>query len=357
MSYPKKYFHSFDALRLFSFLLVFILHVPNSKYSIVSFFTNSGGIGVTFFFVLSGFLITYILLNEKTLNQQILIKKFLIRRVLRIWPLFYAMILFAFLTPYLLLLLNISYSDEGYKPNWLMSLLFLENYKMMITNSFPNVSPLRVMWSLCIEEHFYIIWGTAICFISLKWIPHLILFSIILANLFRIIYGFFGIPAVDVFSNLDYFAFGSIPAYVLILRPEIIDKIEAISLHVKYAIVLLTIALVYGIPNLEIYWLPYFTPLIFGVLFSSIIFFTLPERNSIYIKDEYMISKLGVYTYGLYLFHTIVINLLLHTKQLIPFEMNWFIFSALSLSCTILISFISYHIFEKQFLKLKKYFY
>jgi peptidoglycan/LPS O-acetylase OafA/YrhL len=337
--------------------VVFFHHVPISKDSLFSFFTRSGGIGVAFFFVISGFLITYILLNEKTSIGQISLRKFLMRRVLRIWPLFYAMILFAFLTPYLLNFLHISYSDEGYKPNWLMSMLFLENYQMMITHSFPNVSPLRVMWSLCIEEQFYIIWATAISFISLKRIPHLLVFSILTANIFRLVYGYMGISAVDVFSSIDYFAFGAIPAYLLILRPEILNKIEAISVYVKYSIFILAIVLVFGIPNMEIGYWSYFVPFIYGALFSCIILFTLPERNSIKIKDEYWFSKLGIYTYGLYLFHTIVINLLLHTKHLFPFEMNWVLFSALSLICTILISLISYHIFEKQFLKLKKYFY
>ena len=357
MSINRKHFHTFDALRFFSFLLVFFLHIPFSNSSLFSFFTKSGGIGVTFFFALSGFLITYILLYEKTCNGRISLKKFFIRRILRIWPLFYAMIFFAFITPHLLESFHLSYSNQGYKPNWLMSILFLENYKMMFTGSFPNVSPLRVMWSLCIEEHFYIVWGILISIIPLKKVPHLILGSILFANLSRIIYARFGIENVDLFSNIDYFAYGAIPAYILVLRSEILNKVEKLHPSVKYFTAFITVVLVFGIPNMKTERLSLITPLIFGVLFSMIIVFTLPQRNFLRIKDNLWISKMGKYTYGLYLFHTIIINLFLHLKESFSIDLNGAVFSILSLLCTILISIMSYHFFEKQFLKLKTYFY
>lgn len=356
IGFNRKHFHTFDALRFFSFLIVFIHHVPIPESSIFSFFSKSGGIGVTFFFVLSGFLITYILVHEKSVTGQILLKKFFVRRILRIWPLFYAMILFAFLTPYLLHILHISYSNEGYKPNWLMSMLFLENYKMMITDSFPNVSPLRIMWSLCIEEHFYIIWGILISIIPLRRIPHLIWGSILMANLSRIIYTHYGIATADLFTNIDYFAFGAIPAYILVLKTELLDKMEKLSSGIKYLIALTSLILIFGIPNLKLEWLNLLAPSLYGTFFSLTILFTLPQKNYLKIRDDLGISKLGVFTYGLYLFHTIVINFFLQIK-VSSFDYNWQLILFTSLITTILISIMSYHIFEKQFLKLKVYFY
>lgn len=356
MNISRRHFHTFDALRFFSFLLVFIHHIPIPDSSLFSFFAKSGGTGVTFFFVLSGFLITYILLHEKTGKGQISLKKFFIRRILRIWPLFYAMILFAFITPYILNIFHIPYSNEGYKPNWLMSMLFLENYKMIITGSFPNVSPLRVMWSLCVEEHFYIIWGILISIIPVKRIPHLIGSSILFANISRIFYFHFGLTTADIFTNIDYFAFGAIPAYILVLRTEIINKVERLHPISKYMVVFSTVILIFGIPNFKSEWLDFITPSLYGTFFSATILFTLPQRNYLKIKDDFWISKLGVFTYGLYLFHTIVISFFLHIK--IPcLDSSWQLISVASLIITILISILSYHIFEKQFLKLKSYFY
>ena len=78
------------------------------------------------------------------------------------------MIAFAYLSLYILNALELPYENEGYKPHLLTSILFAEYYKMMITNSFPDGAPLRVMWSLCVEEHFYMIWGVLLYFISYK---------------------------------------------------------------------------------------------------------------------------------------------------------------------------------------------
>ncbi len=313
--------------------------------------------GVSFFFVLSGFLITYILLTEKLATGRIALGKFFIRRILRIWPLFYAMILFAFLTPYILDFLAIPYSNQGYTPNWGMSLLFLENYNMMWTEALPNVSPLGVMWSLCIEEHFYIIWGLAFYALSIKKIPALITICITGGTIFRSLYESYGIPTLDILSNIDFFAFGAIPAYLLLFHKELLKKVGEIPVVLKWSFFFGAILLAFAIPGLECSWLPFVSPTIYGIAFSGIILLTLPEKNPLQIKDSWMISKLGIYTYGLYLSHTIVINLLLQISKRVSFEVNLFALALAALTGSIVISVISYHLFERRFLQLKKYFY
>lgn len=309
-----------------------------------------------FFFVLSGFLITYILLYEKNTTGKIILKKFFVRRILRIWPLFYAMLLFAFLTPYILDLIRLSYSNEGYQPNWIMSVLFLENYKMMFSGDFPNVSPLRVMWSLCIEEHFYIIWGILISTISLKRIPHLIIISILFANIMRLIYYKLELNTADLFTNIDYFAFGAIPAYILVFKSEILIKMEKLPQSFKYLTAGASVLFIFGIPNVNFEWIYFFSPALFGTFFSLTILFTLPQRNYLKISDSLWFSKLGIFTYGLYLFHTIIINLFLQLQN-VTSAYNWYLLAFTSLIITILISILSYHFFEKQFLKFKVKFY
>ena len=356
MNKHKIHFHTFDAFRFISFFIVFLNHIPIPDSSFLSYFSHSGGIGVAFFFVLSGFLITYILLNEKLNTDKISLPNFFLRRILRIWPLFYAMLLLAYLTPCILNFLHLSSSSEGYKPNWLMSLLFLENYKMIITNDFPNVSPLRVMWSLCIEEHFYIIWGILLTYLPCKRIPVLIGTSILIANITRWFFLQHGLPTLELFSNIDYFAFGAIPAFIFIYKKQLITKLESTAGFVKYIVAVLAVILVFVLPQIPGKWMPLLYPSILGILFSSLIMFTLPQNNGLKLKDELWISKLGLYTYGLYLFHTIVINLFSHIFTS-AFEFNWLLISILSLVVTIALSALSYHFFEKQFLKLKVHFY
>ena len=108
---PKVYFPNLDGLRFFCFLSVFFFHSFATDYESVkqsslyafqdSLFAN-GNLGVNFFFVLSGFLITYLLFAEKSRFQKVNIPNFYVRRILRIWPLFYCCVFFGFVIfPYL----------------------------------------------------------------------------------------------------------------------------------------------------------------------------------------------------------------------------------------------------------------
>lgn len=351
----KEYFQSFDALRFISFFLVFLLHIPIDENSFMSFFSKSGGIGVSFFFVLSGFLITYILIIEKKTFKKISLKNFFIRRILRIWPLFYLMVLFAFITPYLLNFLNLEYSNHGYTPNWTFSLLFLENYKMMIEGTFPNTSPLIVMWSLCIEEHFYIIWGLALYYLPLKKLPFLIILSILIANVTRVIFFIYNISFSEIFSNLDYFAYGALCAYVLVLNENLSTRMNSLSKKTIYIIILVTVICVFYFPHINLNWLCLLAPTLFGILFMLIIFFAV--NNKITFHTYKIIGKLGIYTYGLYLYHTIFVNLMMKIFKNSHSAYKNIMIASSSLAITILVSYLSYMLFEKQFLKLKKYFY
>ena len=102
----KIHFENLDGLRFLCFLSVFFFHSFHTDFDSIkstSIFQlikrdifGNGNLGVNFFFVLSGFLITYLLIEEKKLNGQINIKKFWIRRMLRIWPLFYLCVIIGF---------------------------------------------------------------------------------------------------------------------------------------------------------------------------------------------------------------------------------------------------------------------
>src|SRR5690348_9426031 len=94
----KIFFPNLDGLRFFSFLVVFLYHghlsifsyLKDSQpktYAAIEFLFQHGNLGVNFFFVLSGFLITYLLIKEKEFTGTIHVQNFYIRRILRIWPL------------------------------------------------------------------------------------------------------------------------------------------------------------------------------------------------------------------------------------------------------------------------------
>lgn len=344
-----RHFHTFDALRFLAFFIVFLQHLPFKENTILSFFSKSGGIGVQIFFILSGFLITYILIQTKKKDAKINIKNFLIRRSLRIWPLYFAMVFFAFLTPYILQFLSLEFSNEGYEPNWIFPLLFLENYEMMWKNDFPNASPLRVMWSLCIEEHFYIFWAIVFYFISLKKLPLFLGLSLIFSLICRMFYHQIELSSLDLNTNLIYFSSGGILAYFTSFHFQRFNIFENIPVFVKAFLAILLVFSFFFVPNINIDRV-LLEPIIICIATILLLAFTLTEKNPLKIPNQNIFSKLGKYTYAMYLFHTIWINLFVKFSQ-----DYWMIFS-LSLIATILSSILSYYAFENQFLKLKKHF-
>lgn len=357
----RQHFHSFDALRFFAFLKVFLLHLPVVAFPWFNYLRVGGGIGVQFFFVLSGFLITYIVLVEKQQTGQFDLKNFFARRVLRIWPLYYLMVLVAYSTPFLLAKLQLPSSAEGYEPDLWMSLLFLENYKMMMTHSHANVSPLSVMWSLCIEEHFYILWGVLLYACRPRLLPVIIAIAIAAAPVCRSVYVSHGIPTSDLFTNLDLFAFGAIPAFLWAIHRHTTESVvSAIPIAIKRSVVVLTIVSVFFASQLkedgDFIWVTSGL----GLLFSAVLILLLPAKSELKISDGNWLSRAGIYTYGMYLYHTLIINLLRQVFVRIGWGLDdagtAVFFCIISFLLTLVCSVLSYLWFEQPFLRLKKYF-
>lgn len=273
------------------------------------------------------------------------------------------MILVAFLTPFITEnLLHVATSAEGYAPEWWKSLLFLENYKMMATGEHPNVSPLGVMWSLCIEEHFYIIWGLLLYFIPVRRLQVVIICSVLLGYISRSFYAGHSIPALDIFTNIDLFAFGAVPAYLLMTRRFATENaISRVPLWVKllFAVILLIVVQIcsqYTDDDTAFVTLT----TVLGVMFAVLISFTIPQHTRFHIRDKNILSRLGLYTYGLYLYHTIVISLLSALYPALGMSTDTpggaVLFIIIALLATIGVSIASYYMFERSFLKLKKWF-
>ena len=138
--------------------------------------------GVSFFFVLSGFLITYLLIKEKQLTGKVHISSFYIRRTLRIWPLYYFCVLFGFIA------FPVLKSAFGQVPNetadpFLCS-IFLNNFNA-IYNGPPDSSILSVLWSVAIEEQFYLLWPILFYLASPKQYKFIFLGVIIISIIYR----------------------------------------------------------------------------------------------------------------------------------------------------------------------------
>lgn len=349
----KKRFQ-FDTIRFIAFLKVFLSHLPLA--TLPTFYVLQSTGAERFFFILSGFLITFIILNEKVKYQSFNFIKFITKRILRIVPLYYLIIAFAFLTPAILSLLQLPSSNKGYNPELLWSVTFMENYKMMLERDSANVSPLSVVWSLCTEIHFYILWALAFLFLKPKNSLYLIGLALIIATPFRIFYHTHTLVAADLASNLDYFAFGAIPAYLYVMRN---DDFEKWTSNIPYVLKIFTYTIavffVFVVPKITFPYIDIIEPLCFGIIFMFVISFLIsvktaePNRKNIF-------TYLGTFTYGMYIYHTIVINLMIKIFNILGLAedniFNTFLLSISSLLITIAISIASYHLFEKHFLNL-----
>lgn len=361
---PKvKYFHSLDALRFCSCMFVFLQHLPAKElFPKFDVFEKAGVYGVLFFFTLSGFLITYIALTTKKESGNFSLRNFYLKRIFRIWPLFYFVVVFGFISDYVLRQFGLTDLHSGYFPNWIVTSLFMENYMTMYLSDFPSITPFPVFWSLCVEEHFYLIFGFLLWRFQAKSILKFIFIGVLIGLITRYIYNLQGIWFLDFFSNLDTFMFGALLAYLLIFKKSIIEafnhKLSNTTKAVLFAFVLMHIYIL----NKSDYDYQYlFEIFMIAILFTAILllFISTPEssKSKLFISRKNILSKLSKYTYSLYLTHFFSINLYLkifkHLDLNWPEEITFLAFLALSLGTSILVSYVLYQLIEKPFLKLK----
>jgi len=371
----KIHFHSFDAFRFFAFFKVFIFHSTaivitvegTALQWVKDHIAYGGGIGVSFFFVLSGFLITYILAFEKINYGTINLKKFFARRAFRIWPLFYLMVIIAFVIPAdFATKIGFYMNWGGYEPDWRYSFTFLENYKTIIMDVGPRTTPLPVFWSLCIEEHFYIVWMFVFFFLKRKWIPVYLCVTIVLAIVARIyhheIYGTENVYANDLLTNADYFSISGLLGYYTALNyKKLSDFVLRIPFWIRGLYILLVIFILfnqYEFFGQDTWFMHIFRCTWFALMFTSVLLVFLPTDSKLKISDTNIFTRLGKISYGLYVYHIIWIHVTL--KYFKTHEMvldNWktyLLFISITLGGTIISAILSYRYFEKPFLNLRE---
>jgi peptidoglycan/LPS O-acetylase OafA/YrhL len=162
----KIYLPGLNGLRFIAAFLVVLAHVELLKEQLgvpnwhaLFFRLNLGGIGVYFFFVLSGYLITYLLMAEKEKKGSVNIKAFYVRRILRIWPLYYLIAAIGFFLLPHLQFMHIpwlqQFFETNFNANFWLYLLMLPNAALAFMPAVPHIGQL---WSIGVEEQFYLIW-------------------------------------------------------------------------------------------------------------------------------------------------------------------------------------------------------
>ena len=145
-----------DGLRAIAVLFVLWQHVPQNvpaypEWLRYAELIGPGGLGVHIFFVLSGFLITRILLVER--ERGLPLRRFMLRRLLRIFPIYYLLLLILWVT---------GSQGEGL----FYCALYVSNFWFIFGTNTASAGDMQHTWSLCIEEHFYLLWPLVVAFMS-----------------------------------------------------------------------------------------------------------------------------------------------------------------------------------------------
>ena len=353
-------------MRFIAAFLVIIHHIEKIKsiyklenyWGSIKFIGIIGKLGVVLFFVLSEFLITYLLLAEEKTFKKISIKKFYMRRVLRIWPLYFLIIFLAFwvLTKFDIFLFP-GYSNEQLYTNLVLKLvfflLFFPNLVLIVFGIVPYASQ---TWSIGTEEQFYLVWPLILSYFKKNRVLLMVMIIILyfISKIFLISSYSSFLPyrsTISAFMNtfrIDCMAIGAFFSVLLFEKKRVLTYFLRNDLF-YFCILLAIICMLFGVS------IPYFQYEFYAVLFGIIIL-NFSANTKIKISFEYrFLNYLGSISYGLYMFHPIGIVLAITIGNYFELLTNWF-FYPLSFLITILISAVSYKYFESFFLKFKNRF-
>jgi peptidoglycan/LPS O-acetylase OafA/YrhL len=367
-----KYLSGLNALRFFAAYFVVLHHaeqirLKNGLFNLKGFSVfNNGGIAVTFFFVLSGFLISYLLLREQKETHNISIKKFYVRRILRIWPLYFLLVIIGTLIiPYFLNIIDNPYE----MPYTFKGVIF---YYVLFSSFMVNVlfghHLLEPLWSIGVEELFYIMWAPLFKFFK-KHLLAIILFVIALKIiiLFMIVEFEMSSSLIKIarMLQLESMAIGGLAAYIIYHRKKGIESSFIFSRPIQVLLlsyILLKFVGVQFITEKSIFFdYIYNTQIISQILltcsFAWLIINISINKKSLIKFDNNVLNFLGKISYGIYMYHMLIIFGIIfilkdQLASITDVNASLLFYFILTIG-VIFVSFISKRVFEDCFLSLK----
>ena len=345
----KSYMPQLDGLRAVAVLCIMWHHWAPERFDTGIPLDRA----VQLFFVLSGFLITGILLDARTSAEQIggqlrgVLKSFYARRFLRIFPLYYTVLLVACL-----------YGVAGLPANWTWHALYASNFCFLIYPGWGT--PIGHFWSLAVEEQFYLIWPVLILSVPVRTIPLALAITAVVGPAYRIAGTYFaenGIWFIGTPGSFDSLALGGILAYAR-RHPS---KLWGTFSRYRWLLFSVSTMLVVcmsqldGLPK----WVQALDFFLLSASFSVVIFQTAVGFPGMCgaILSSATLRYVGRISYGLYVFHNFAsiptreILRAIPALKLIPGN-----FMLCNLVVTLTVASLSWHILERPLNDLKKYF-
>ena len=385
MSEQKQhvYFPNLDTIRFFAAISVVFWHLEQLKIvfnfktlEAPEFFlyhiTFWGPDAVTLFFVLSGFLITYLLLVEQNRKGEIDIRKFYLRRVLRILPLYYLLVFMGFI---MLPAIEAATGFEGFHPLYddspLKVLVKFAEYLFILPHvgaffgSFVTAIP--QLWSIGVEENFYLVWprlfrrfeknlprflfafiGVKVAIIIIAWLLELVGF---VPEALKTLLNFV------IFIHVESMAVGALGGYLLFKHKDFVQK-WLFNRPVEIGVLFIMLA------NLTAFYAGEEQPLfrfLLSIVYLLFIMNACANEKFLLKLEHRLFNHLGKISYGIYMYHVMVMYLMMMALVLTghtltnSFSDNVLLYTLVTLG-TIGVAHLSYIYFETPFLRLKSRF-
>ncbi len=367
----KDRFPALDGIRALAITLVFCQHFGGGSHGgpflrAANQLRLRGWTGVTMFFVLSGFLITGILYDTRHDSQ--FFKRFFMRRAVRIFPIFYLVVLLLLiLTPIL-----------HYHLRWghLLFLAYLGNfignydfsYYSFISAQHPYISfNISHFWTLCVEEQFYLLWPLVVWLIRdrVRLIRTAFALSL-LSILFRVLMAHFTNPSLaerwivrTLPFQMDGLLIGAILA--LLLRGPAADRWQRLCLPL-FAVAAPIAAAMLAFATWNAIWYPALIFTVLALASAGLIGMAL-RTDSFVFRPLYWkpFRALGRYSYGFYVYHDIfgwtwIMFFVYMSRRLHSLALGGGIELVLNFVTIFIVSKLSYDFFEVKFLRLKRHF-
>jgi peptidoglycan/LPS O-acetylase OafA/YrhL len=354
------HFFNLDVLRAMAVIMVVVYHgyhayngwfhkveLPGGPFFvkyIENFFENMS-LGVDFFFLISGFLITYLLLVEKENSGKISMGKFYVRRILRIWPLYFLIVGMAHF---------ICIAADSPEPHYLGTLCFVNNFETISRHSMDY--PFVHFWTLSIEEQYYLLWPLVLTFIPASKLPHTFIFLIVSACIYKVVIAAtsdnsFYIMYYHSVTRGDAIVLGALIAWFHQRKPLELKISFPIRL-VVYFLFAASFFLWMCISDrswFELVLVRYF--FLAGFVFVLLNYLFNPTAKFAFTKKNFL-HYIGKISFGIYVYHNILLPFVV--KRMYKWEMqSAIVFWLIYMVSVLLVSALSYEFLEKRILRFK----
>jgi len=366
--FSSQHIASLDGLRGLAFLMIFLRHYAMTSHQtqlwvrVVAYLCDGGWMGVDLFFVLSGFLITGILLDTRERPRYF--TNFYARRALRIFPLYYTMLaVLLVLTPWLHL---------QWHRGHLAYLFYAGNIAYNLNPDLAQVQPAVSfvhLWSLAVEEQFYLIWPLVVMMVSdrrrLAWICG----GLSLGGLMLRVCLLLWLPRGDAYewcyaqlpTHMDGLLYGALAAIWIRTLPLELVRRRARRI-LPYALGVMGLVIAFGGIDFHSIAMTMIGFPALAATFACLLLLALGKGSLVNrFGNVRALRFIGHYSYGMYVYHVLFWIGLAWIQRWLQVQLHSVVlggisFTLLMLGGTMAVSVASYELYEKQWLRLKKRF-